>query len=252
LKPKDAYASSGLPDAGNASQPSRSRHPAPFTLIELLVVFAIIAIVAQLLLPVLSKARKKAMEIKCVSQCKEVGSCINMYAEDYKSYPIGKYEPRNITYSTCIVPYLWPRNDMSSPLLSCPDSLQSPDAIWISYAVHPLIMPDASGTAKPVKVGNLKRPSEIVVLAEACQKSSGDCDPLLYSIPGIMSPGLAADSDKTVEGDFEIHNRDGSDSNSGWPRWRHLYNCNNISFGDGHVSNLKLGSIKEGDIKINY
>jgi prepilin-type N-terminal cleavage/methylation domain-containing protein len=59
---------------------------AAFTLIELLVVIAIIAILAAILFPVFARARENARKISCVSNLKQLGTAVIMYAQDYDEY----------------------------------------------------------------------------------------------------------------------------------------------------------------------
>ena len=55
-----------------------------FTLVEMLVVIAIIALLAALLFPVLSRAREKARQSQCLSNLRQLASALALYRTDYE------------------------------------------------------------------------------------------------------------------------------------------------------------------------
>ena len=78
-----------------------------FTLIELLVVIAIIAILAAMLLPALTKARKKARDIACINNLRQLGVYLIMYTDSNEGY-----FPPYVNASNCWMDYIL---DFSDP-----------------------------------------------------------------------------------------------------------------------------------------
>ena len=58
------------------------RRRSGFTLIELLVVIAIIALLMAILMPALSRVKKQAQTVACMSNVKQWSLCWHMYLED--------------------------------------------------------------------------------------------------------------------------------------------------------------------------
>lgn len=107
-----------------------------FTLIELLVVVGIIALLVGILLPVLSKVRERARELKCAANLHSIGLGLTLYVKDYRYYP-GSLE----------VPWgrlVWPvriRNMLggNQEVFYCPSA--DPRCEWVKYPSGPVSNP---------------------------------------------------------------------------------------------------------------
>ncbi len=101
-----------------------------FTLIELLVVVAIIAILAAILFPAFASARDKARSTVCISNGRQIGMAVSMFAQDhdeqmpifnmYNSNP-GPGEPGHKGVEVQLMPYA-----RSAAIFRCPDDRGSP------------------------------------------------------------------------------------------------------------------------------
>ena len=115
----------------------RSISRTAFTLIELLVVIAIIAILAAMLLPALSRAKKKAQAISCMNNSKQLVTGFLMWSLENDDRAL----------------YNWSGTDPAGTPAWCDGSMGSvPDAVdetIIQRAVRPTLMCFREGFPMP-------------------------------------------------------------------------------------------------------
>ena len=108
---------------------TQSQNKNGFTLIELLVVIAIIALLLSILMPALSKVKKQAQRVVCMTNLSQWGLILTLYTEDYDGHFFSGYynytDPNDFTYTNNDAD-LWPyalESYYQTPKLSvCPSS----------------------------------------------------------------------------------------------------------------------------------
>ena len=105
------------PGSGGGAH-SRQRPAQGFTLMELLVVIAVIAILASLLMPVLSAAKRRAAQATCISNLKQLGLGMQMYIDDHAdTFPGMASQHSGFQASDWI---WWRTNDPAHPVQQSP------------------------------------------------------------------------------------------------------------------------------------
>jgi prepilin-type N-terminal cleavage/methylation domain-containing protein/prepilin-type processing-associated H-X9-DG protein len=131
------------PSQGKAT-PLRRRWGRGFTLIELLVVIAIIAILAALLLPSLTNARKAGQRATCMNNLKQISLACSVYAGDNHDAL-----PYAITWSgdaywlsqaswlqDLLTNYVQGVQGHMSPVFRCPGITLATSGAWLMYPLQ--------------------------------------------------------------------------------------------------------------------
>jgi prepilin-type N-terminal cleavage/methylation domain-containing protein/prepilin-type processing-associated H-X9-DG protein len=225
-----------------------------FTLIELLVVIAIIAILAGILFPVFSSARKTAQRTACLSNIKQLAQCFEMYKGDYGGFfPLGGFKFATSDYSlewqnACY------RYAKTEQIFRCPASpAPLPDP-----AQPGSLGPDSRNPRTPITylynvyLGAEKSSASAAQLTPKSQRESSVARPaacilLIEGNPGFVPTGAGVDGagrTKTLwlrdytfaQSASVITGGDGANKSFGLPHHR---DGGNVAFVDGHAGYFK-------------
>jgi len=222
---------SNWPECGSEMKTQIERNSA-FSLIELLVVVAIVAILAAIMLPTLSRAKARSSRISCVCNLKQVGVAFRTWAIDHNDkYPMQVSVTNGGTmeltsYQMVYAHFTIMSNELSTPkILFCPADR---DRTRIPATTFPGL--PGSGIGKPIPFIGDTNLSYFVGI---------DATDLL---PQMFLTG----DDNLAIGEVRMRNRTlmvGNDSAVSWTKDRHIYQ-GNIGLADGSVQQFSAGRLK--------
>ena len=233
-----------------------------FTLIELLIVVAIIAVLAGMLLPVLHKARKRAEDISCLSQEKQVSAALLSYTGDHKDYfppycqwadenGTGTAIPFGVNYMNGSWSYkLYQGKYISThKILFCPSIMKDvtptsdtakfwrlqpggASVYWgsITYAYNNIWIGSSEISNKglpTVKLNKIKKTSRVMLAFDGGQGGTSS----RYGVHAISVPGWGAD--------FGFYNLVSPHGTGSLLSGKYSRGTTNVFYADGHAAGLK-------------
>ena len=254
-------------------RPTRSR---AFTLVELLIVIGIIAMLISVLLPVLGKARQLAKTTQGLSNLRQIGNGLNMYANANQGYLPVTTNP-NQNWAVWINRYVGGESDQydgahnplvkifADPSAPMPGDGFAPGGV-LHYSSNPLIIPEITRSyggvtiTRSYKVTELRPyPNDIALVFDGVQmlNRKGSAYPcawaldnswLFGALPGGTAYRKPTDTNAMTPINLRTNIDDWTTGGSSPPasdiRYRQQNGkAANVLFGDGHVETMKRGSI---------
>lgn len=238
---RDCVASFNRDSVPTQSQKPSSHNFAAFTLIELLVVTAIIAILAAMLLPALTRAKSSAQRAACEGNLRQLGIATQMYWDDnggncfpklkgnvnggalwwfgwLETGPPDGQRGFNLSAGALFL-YLNGSNVRLCPVLNSTLTAQfklKGTNVMFSYGYNDFLSPKTT-SLPPVNVNKISRPTDTALFADAAQ------------INNFQWP--ASRNNPLLEEFYYL------DTNSAYPNghFRHAQKAN-VTFADGHVA----------------
>ena len=230
-----------------------------FTLIELLVVIAIIALLMGILMPALSRARKQARTVYCLSNLKQLGVALHMYAQECDDFIPRALDNEKAKWVLVFIPFLGEQyrrieEYREVDIYQCPSfprtgvGMNGPANAeqTVDYVVNawdtddPGLTTGDKGRQKddPTRLHSVKQPSGRIYLAD---NEAGDWRPVVrdrYDL-NIVSNLKLLDVWSTTHLPASDETTSGSNLTRRVARDRHRgRGCNNLFF-DGHSDWLK-------------
>jgi prepilin-type N-terminal cleavage/methylation domain-containing protein/prepilin-type processing-associated H-X9-DG protein len=245
-----------------------------FTLVELLVVIGVIAILISLLLPALSRARAAGWSVQCLSNLRQVGNYMQLYAAEFNGNLLPKEQ--QLTGGAWIrwqmyLAYKYQRNayNLTSEnassmterrpgvtFLECPADVYSRGTSVVDRAGPGMTYTYNGGfdkifwiapsfTGRFHKFGKFNYPSELILITEKQPRTPGDSADGNWVAPGNYSSTWL---DVEGKGPWAHHGqRRGSRSfldSNGWVYRMGLhYTYSNCLFVDGHAAPMPTATI---------